>query len=137
MAFNTIQDGPFCGCSRMGVQNSPSLKTVTYIYPTMIKLGTLTLYLTKIKKIYKSCDKLFEYCWHQHFNIQFLILFFFWVFKVCFNKGLAILMISPTLLLQSFMWPKICNSSISMSEVIITSILYGFNPKNNLFWRVA
>ena len=31
------------------------------------------------------------------------------------------------------MWPKFRNSSISMREVIITSILYGFDQKNHFF----
>ena len=33
------------------------------------------------------------------------------------------------------MWIKFGNSSISMSEVIITSILIGFDKKNNFFFR--
>ena len=35
------------------------------------------------------------------------------------------------------MWPKFGNSSICIKEVIITSILYGFDQKNRLFWGVA
>ena len=31
------------------------------------------------------------------------------------------------------MWPKFGNSSVSMSEVIITFILYGFGQKNQFF----
>ena len=31
--------------------------------------------------------------------------------------------------------PKFDNSSISMIEVIITTILYGFDQKNRFFWR--
>ena len=30
--------------------------------------------------------------------------------------------------------PKFDNSSISMREVIITTILYGFDQKNRFFW---
>ena len=33
------------------------------------------------------------------------------------------------------MWIKFGNSSISMSEVIITSILLGFDKKNKFFFR--
>ena len=33
-------------------------------------------------------------------------------------------------------WPKFGNSSISIREVIIISILYGFNQKNYFFWGV-
>ena len=35
------------------------------------------------------------------------------------------------------MWPKFGNSSISVREVIITSILLGFDQENRLFWRVV
>ena len=33
------------------------------------------------------------------------------------------------------MWPKFGNSSITVSEVIITSILWGFDQKNQIFLR--
>ena len=36
-----------------------------------------------------------------------------------------------------FMWPKFGNSSISMREVITTSILEGFDQKNRFFWEVV
>ena len=32
------------------------------------------------------------------------------------------------------MWPKFGNSSISVREVIITSILQGFDQKKHFFW---
>ena len=32
------------------------------------------------------------------------------------------------------MWPKFCNSSISMKKDIITSIWYEFDQKNQFFW---
>ena len=35
------------------------------------------------------------------------------------------------------MWPKFGNSSISVREVIITSILQGFDHKNHFFWGVV
>ena len=35
------------------------------------------------------------------------------------------------------MWPKFGNSSTSMREVIITSILEGFEQKNHFFYGVA
>ena len=34
------------------------------------------------------------------------------------------------------MWPKYGNSKISMREVIITSVLKGFDQKQHLFWGV-
>ena len=36
-----------------------------------------------------------------------------------------------------FKWPKSGNSSISMKEVITTSILQGFDHKNCIFWKVV
>ena len=35
------------------------------------------------------------------------------------------------------MWPKFGNCSISMREVIISSILKGFDLKNHFFWGVV
>ena len=35
------------------------------------------------------------------------------------------------------MWPKFGNSSVSMREVIIASILQGFDQENHFFWGVA
>ena len=35
------------------------------------------------------------------------------------------------------MWPKFGNPSISMREVIIISILEGFDQKNRFFWAVV
>ena len=35
------------------------------------------------------------------------------------------------------MWPKFGNCSISMREVITTSILYGFDQKNHFIWGVV
>ena len=43
------------------------LPKICHTYPTMMKLGTLLLYLKKIQKTYKSRDKLLEFCWHQQF----------------------------------------------------------------------
>ena len=39
-------------------------------------------------------------------------------------------------ILDVFMWPKFGNSSISMKEVITTSIFQGFDQKNRTFWGV-
>ena len=36
-----------------------------------------------------------------------------------------------------FMWPKFGNSSISVREVITTSILQGFEQKSCFFWRAV
>ena len=40
-------------------------------------------------------------------------------------------------IMDAVMWLKFGNSSICIKEVIITSILYGFDQKNRLFWGVA
>ena len=40
---------------------------IYYIYPTMMKLGIVTAYQEKIKRIYKSRDISLESPWHQHF----------------------------------------------------------------------
>ena len=37
------------------------------IYPTIMKLGTVIPYLTKIQKLCESCDIPLEFCWHEHF----------------------------------------------------------------------
>ena len=42
--FNPIQDEHFGGCSQKGRQKAP-LPKICHIYPTMIKLGTVTPYL--------------------------------------------------------------------------------------------
>ena len=63
--FNTIQYGPFWGCLQMGGKKTP-LPKIWNTYPTMTKLCTVIPYL-KIQKIYKSHDKLLDFCWYQHF----------------------------------------------------------------------
>ena len=35
------------------------------------------------------------------------------------------------------MWPKFDNSIISMREVVITSIFWGFDQKKTFFWGVV
>ena len=44
-----------------GGQKTPK---VCHTYPTMMKLATVTPYLKKIQKIYKSRDPPLEFCWH-------------------------------------------------------------------------
>ena len=53
LALNSIQDGHFRGCSRMGerVKKAP-LPNICHTYSTIF--GTVILYLKKIQKIYKS-----------------------------------------------------------------------------------
>ena len=40
-------------------------------------------------------------------------------------------------IVDAVMWPKFGNSSISIREVIITSILLGFHQKNHFLWSVV
>ena len=54
-SVNHIQVGCFRGCSRIGMQRCP-LPKIYHTYPTMMKLSTVILYLTKIQNIYKSRD---------------------------------------------------------------------------------
>ena len=43
------------------------LPKICHAYPTMMRLGTVILYLRKIQKIYESRDTPFEFCRHYHF----------------------------------------------------------------------
>ena len=40
-------------------------------------------------------------------------------------------------IVDAVMWPKFGNSSTSMREVIITSVLKEFGQKNHFFWGVV
>ena len=55
--FNSIQDRPFRGCSRMGGRSKKApLPKIYRIFPTMVKRGTVIPYPKKIQKLYKSGD---------------------------------------------------------------------------------
>ena len=43
------------------------LPKIRHTYPTMMKLGTVTAYLRKIQKMYKSRDTFLDSCRHPHF----------------------------------------------------------------------
>ena len=63
--FNPIHDS---GCSQMrGCPKRPLLLKIYYIYPTMIKLGTVIPYIKKTQKTYKLRDTPIQLWWHQHF----------------------------------------------------------------------
>ena len=62
LLFNPIQ-----GCSWMGGKKAP-LPKICHTYPTMRKLGSVTPYLKKIQKLYKSRDRPTEFCRHRHFS---------------------------------------------------------------------
>ena len=65
--FEPIQDGSLRGSSRMGWGKKVPIPKICQTYPTMMKLGTVTSYLKKFQKIYKSRETLLEICWHQYF----------------------------------------------------------------------
>ena len=44
----------------------PSIPKILGTYPTMMKLGTVIVYLKKIQKIYKSRDTHPDFCQYQH-----------------------------------------------------------------------
>ena len=59
---------------RMGIFGAahgwPPLPKIRHTYPTMMKLGTVILYLKKIQIIYKSRDTTPDLRQHQHFFMQ-------------------------------------------------------------------
>ena len=65
--LHPIQDGNFWGCSRMGGGQKGPLPKICHRYPTMMKLGTIIIYLKQIPKNYESRDTPPDFCWHQYF----------------------------------------------------------------------
>ena len=61
----------------------------------------------------------------------------FWV--IIYVHGVTNKILSRDLdyIVDVVMWSKFGNSSISMREVIIISILLGFDQKNHFFWGVV
>ena len=60
--MNPIQDGLFWGSSRMGGNKKAPLPKICYTYPTIMKLGTVTPYPKKIRKINESRDTPLDFC---------------------------------------------------------------------------
>ena len=57
--------------------NNVFLPKIYHTCPTMMKLGTVILYLKKIQKVYESRDTPLEFCQRQHFfNRNQQILFY-------------------------------------------------------------
>ena len=65
--------------------------------------------------------------------------------KVFWNKGYDVIIFvhdvtnkilsrDSNYIVDVVMWPKFGNSSISMKEIIITSILWRFDQKKQFFW---
>ena len=181
-----LADAPRGGGGWIGDKNVPLLKICHT--STMMKLGTMILYLKTIQKIYKWHYIPLVFCWHQrcifhrkcyikkyryrlHFNAYFSILLtLFASLKVVLINMIAILMMSaklatldllkikvfwdkvyditisvhyvtnkfllrdPNYTIDVVMWPKFDNSSISMREVIVTSVLWGYDQKKQFFW---
>ena len=68
--------------------------------------------------------------------------------KVFWNKGYDViisvhdvtnefLLRDPNYIVDVVIWPKFDNSSISMTQVVITSISYGADQKKHFFWGVV
>ena len=79
--------------------------------------------------------------------VTILMILAFLKAKIFWNKGYDVIIpvydvIKKTLsrdsnyIIDTVMWSRFGNSSISMREVIITSILQKFNQKKQLFWGV-
>ena len=83
--FNTIQDGSFWGCSRMGAK-TPPLPKICHTYPTMMKLSTVMLYQGRLKKymihvthplscadisLFSSEISKFLYIWKSRYRLYF------------------------------------------------------------------
>ena len=120
--------GLFVAAHGSGYKNA-YLHKICHTYPKMMKLGAVIPFLKKIQSIYKSRDTPIKFCWHQHFftknqqlllyqEIQIYIAFqyiivnsfnFFWVYKDCFNKNGAALMMPSKLVTLSVLKIKILN----------------------------
>ena len=74
--LNPIQDGIFGAAHGLGGGKKIALPKICPTYPTMMKLDTVTLYLNKIQKTYKSRDTHLQFYRLQHFftsNQQLLL----------------------------------------------------------------
>ena len=61
----------------------------------------------------------------------------YYVIYSVFDVTNKILSHESNYIMNLVMWPKFCNSSICIREVIITSILLGFDQKNRFFLGVT
>ena len=144
-----------------GAERSPFLKSVKYILQWW-HLANLTLPKEDPENILFR-DISLEFCWHQHFftrkqqiliyqeiDIDYILIhnLYFLKIKILWNKGYDIitsvhditnkfLSRDSNYTVDVVMWSKFGNSSISVKEVIIPSILQGFDQKNRFFWRVV
>ena len=100
--FNPIQDGSFWGCSRMGRARMSPVPKTCHTYPTMMTLGIVIPYLQNVN-VFPNKGYGVIISLHDVIN--------------------RILLHDSNCILDVVIWPKFCNSSISMREVIITSIL--------------
>ena len=94
--LNPIQDRPFRGCLRMegGGKNAP-VPMICHIYPTMMKLGTLIVYIKKIHvtQLLSSVDisifslkvSIHNFSIHNWYIISNCFNFF-WIFKDFFSR---------------------------------------------------
>ena len=69
--FNHIQDGPIRSCSQMGKRKRASLPKICHTYSTIRIFDTVISSLKKaIHEISKSQDRILEFLWRQHFEIN-------------------------------------------------------------------
>ena len=114
---------------------------ICHTYLTMMKPGTVIVYLKKIQKIYRSRGTPPDFCWHQHFftgNQQIflyqetqiwaafwlqILLAFLESLKICLINMVTILLMSakmatPDLLKITKFWNEGYDVIISVDEVI-------------------
>ena len=125
----------------MGIFGAAYEWGICHTYLTMMKPGTVIVYLKKIQKIYRSRGTPPDFCWHQHFftGNQQIFLYqetqiwtAFWLqillafpesLKICLINVVTILMMSakmatPDLLKITKFWNEGYDVIISVDEVI-------------------
>ena len=130
---------------------TPLLPKICQTYPAMMKLGTVVPYRRKIQKMYKSRLTFFYFLKIVLISMVTILMMSAKMGTLCLLKikvfwyeiynVIIFPMTSPTklfyvtqIILQKWSCnQKFGNSSISMREVIITSILYKFDQKKHIF----
>ena len=131
MCVNPIQDGLFRSCSRIGGWGGakwPPFPQICHTYPAMMKLDTVTSYLSKTEKVYELRDTplsspgiisifsleinnfcyIKKYRYSLHFDPSFLILLtFLESLKIAWINMVLILMISAKMATPSFLKIKV------------------------------
>ena len=135
--LNAIQDGPFWGCSQMGGKTPPPpppLLKICHTYQTHIDKYRYRLHFNTYSNYFNFFWD-FKGCFHKYgSNFDgFSKIGYSARIKVFWNKGYDvknfvhdvtnnILSRESNYIVDVIMWPKFGNSSISLREVIITSV---------------